>query len=38
MKKILILATKRVESKEKLTAYLKNYFDKKAAVSLGIFA
>lgn len=38
VKKILILATARAESKEKLTAYLKNYFDKKAVVSLGIFS
>ena len=38
LKKILILATARVETKEKLTSYLKKYFDKKAEVSLGIFS
>lgn len=37
MKKILILASKRSEKKEKLITYLEKYFDKKAEVVLGIF-
>jgi len=38
MKKILILASKRSENKEKLIAYLQRYFDKKAEVTLGVFS
>ena len=37
MKKILVLASKRSEKKEKLISYLEKYFDKKAEVVLGIF-
>ncbi len=38
MKKILILASKRSGNKEKFIDYLKEYFDKKAEVVLGIFS
>lgn len=38
MKRILILATARAQNKEKLTAYLKKHFEKKAEVSLRIFS
>lgn len=38
MKKILVLAAKRSENKEKLIAYLQKYFDTKAEVVLGIFS
>lgn len=38
MKKILILASKRSEKKEKLISYLEKYFDKKAEVVLGLFS
>lgn len=38
MKKILVLASKRSENKEKLIDYLQEYFDKKAEVVLGIFS
>ncbi|HKB88519.1 MAG TPA: hypothetical protein VKC53_02600 [Patescibacteria group bacterium] len=38
MKKILVLAAKRSENKEKLIAFLQRYFDKKAEVVLGIFS
>jgi glutathione synthase/RimK-type ligase-like ATP-grasp enzyme len=37
-KKILILAAKRSENKEKLITYLQKYFDKKAEVVLAIFS
>src|SRR3972149_7164133 len=38
MKKILVLAAKRSEKKEKLIAYLQNYFGKRAEVVLGVFS
>ncbi|MEK7550793.1 MAG: hypothetical protein AAB535_03360 [Patescibacteria group bacterium] len=38
MKKILVLASKRSEKKEKLISYLEKYFSKKAEVVLGIFS
>ncbi|MDP1710276.1 MAG: hypothetical protein Q8L28_01545 [bacterium] len=38
MKKILVLASKRSEKKEKLISYLEKYFAKKAEVVLGIFS
>lgn len=38
MKKILILAAKRSENKEKLIAYLQKYFDKKSEVVLAVFS
>jgi glutathione synthase/RimK-type ligase-like ATP-grasp enzyme len=38
MKKILVLASKRSGKKEKLIAYLQDYFGKKAEVVLGIFS
>lgn len=38
MKKILILASKRSEKKEKLISFLEKYFEKKAEVVLGTFS
>jgi glutathione synthase/RimK-type ligase-like ATP-grasp enzyme len=38
MKKILILASKRSNKKEKFINYLQKYFNKKAEVVLGIFS
>lgn len=38
MKKILILASKRSDKKEKFIDYLQTFFDKKAEVVLGVFS